>query len=170
MTRDEWNRWFDDLKRRLPEMAAYIAGLPEETRDCWFEDIFEQHELEDALSLNYRLMTSGEHVAKFDRDKLPSVFIRLLGEIKGKREHRTRPVAEFEYRGAMSRVKHDSQMGAVYRRVRSRMAEYREQHGAKFTPPELIHEWVDEEWIAMEGREAVNNQFNEALLSTPLTG
>jgi hypothetical protein len=162
MNRDDYRQWGEDLMRRLPDLGTYLNSLPKDTRDCWFEDIFESHDLEDALAMNRRLMTEGEHVAKFDRDKLPSVFIRLLGESRLKREKRGR---HDSFSGAMSRVTEDSQMGAVYRRVMSRMAEYRDRQGVKFTPAELVHEWVDDEWIAMEGRESTVNRFNEALMN-----
>jgi hypothetical protein len=85
MTREELQEWFEDLKHKLPETAAYYSSLSAETRDEWF-GIFSPHALCDALTMNWRMFESGEGTNRFERDRLPSLFRRLLNECKHARQ------------------------------------------------------------------------------------
>lgn len=144
MTRDEWNRWFADFRQRLPETAGYIAGLPQETRDAWFDGIFAPHDIDDALAMSLKLMTDGEGIGRFDRDKLPSLFIRTLAEIRYTREQRKsgrtrRP----DHIGAMNAVRGDAVMGAALRHVTTLIRKHKQEHGT-MPSDELISQWTSD--------------------------
>jgi hypothetical protein len=153
MNRDEFKLWFDDLKNRLPETAAFFASLDQRTRDDWFE-VFEPYELCDALEANKRIWRSGEGLAKYQRDQLGSMFIRELAHVKYERQRaagvRSKTLPDYIGSGASDRVTHDSEMGFVYRRVTARMADYRSEHGEQCTPPDLIRQWCEEQWRLLE--------------------
>ena len=70
MTRDEFRDWVSDLQRRLPDTGHYVATLPKETRDCWYDDVFANVDLRDGTAANQRLMQTG--VKAFDRERLPA--------------------------------------------------------------------------------------------------
>lgn len=156
MQRDEFKTWHDDLARRLPETAAYIAGLPQESRDMWFAEIFESHELRDALALNAKMFASGEGTAKYARDELPSLFCRMLRDQRYDRENRAesakRQSRERKRRGratgvasvdVTATVRSDPVMTRMLEYVQDRIREYR-QETAQQPPGELLSRWADQ--------------------------
>ncbi len=145
MNRDQWNQWFDDFSARLPETAAYLAKQSQATRDAWFEGIFEAHDLEDALQMNRRLWETGEGISRFERDKLPSLFIRTLQEVAYDRQqreqtHKRRP----DYLGAMQAVQGDAVMGPAFRNVVSKIREYKQTNSGDMPSNALISQWTRE--------------------------
>jgi hypothetical protein len=144
MTRDEWQHWFDDLRKRLPETATYVETLSQETRDEWFDGIFEPHELRDALAVNRKLWESGEGLGKFERDRLPSVFIRELGKQRFEREQReqSRSATNRGHFGAMRAVREDAVMGPAFRYVRGQIQEHKLANDGAIPSDEQVSDWT----------------------------
>ena len=146
MDRDEFKQWASDVERRFPDLGTHIALLPKEQRDVWFADIFEHFELRDALAVNRRVFESGEGLAKYERDKLPSLFIRLLQEQRHARTQREAETRRQRYDGAWTQVtSHDAQMGRIYRELIRRQDEYRQRTGDQ-TPDDVRRDWLEELW------------------------
>lgn len=147
MDRPEFKLWVDDLRRRLPEVGYFVATLPEETRDIWFNGIFAEHSLCDAYAVNVELMHTGEGLARYERDRLPSLFREKL---KAKRSARTSGEIQrsrIPYAGAWTNTTEDDAINApCYRELLRRMAAYRAEHGVRDVPDELVHEWNEELW------------------------
>lgn len=85
MDRAEFKKWACDFRARFPASGDWLINLPEETRDVWFEDVFSLFDLADCLQVNRELMRSGE-IEAYQREKIPTVFMRRCQEIAYERE------------------------------------------------------------------------------------
>lgn len=149
MDRSEFRIWADDLLKRLPDLGAHVDALPKDTRDVWFTDIFEPCDLRDGYQLNKRLMESGEGLAKYERDKLPALFIRILQEVAHKRRQADDKTRQ-RHVEANKLLRGDPIMGRVLRQLEARQRVYRQEHDVKETPDRLRREWLDELWAEAE--------------------
>jgi hypothetical protein len=140
MERDEFRRWADDLSTRLPSLAKYVLELSTSARAVWFDDIFANFELRDALAMNQELMASGEGLSTYERDKLPSLFIRTMSGIVARRQYREEE--RRVHRGARRTVMIDAIMGPMLRQVTDQVRDYKRDHDGELPSDELVREWT----------------------------
>lgn len=96
MNKSEFNEWGEDLANRMPSTGEWLFSLPPSTREVWFEDVFSNFELQDAIAANRDLMASGG-VKAYDRENLPAIMLRKIQEwhsVRTHEEERKRSVIE----------------------------------------------------------------------------
>lgn len=150
MNRDtEFRQWGIDIKAKLPQVGEYIWSLSEAARDEWYNTIFAEHELQDAIAMNSHMQRTGEGIETYARDKLPRTFIKLLQEIRYERLRRKQKRAILSSQeeakiGVGPNVRKDAVMSQMLRFVEQRKLEYRESTGNSEVPDELFSRWAQE--------------------------
>lgn len=152
MNRTEFKEWLDHFRLRFPATGEWMAGLATGTIAAWFEDVFATLELRDCLAVNVQLAKDGE-LAAYDRERIPSIFIRRAQEIaheRRRREQTRNPTADTEFirrareRGLdpFSTIRSDRIMGQAFRTIQQSMSERRDR-GVKLTQ-EIIHDLTEQ--------------------------
>jgi hypothetical protein len=121
MTREEYNRWYQDLARRAPSLQQFVEQVadPNGTMACWFDDVFSHLDLADCIQVNLALCT-GDLEKPWGGD-LPAFFrneTRKIAYHRNERRERARLRREaISGPGAWQYVQ--SSMAAAYQRARA---------------------------------------------------
>lgn len=151
MDKVDFREWARHFVTRFPVTGAWFMGLQPEVRDAWFDDVFSTLELRDCMAVNAALMADGE-LAAYDREKIPSIFIKRCQEVRHARqakERKTHPPADEDFvRRAKRRggdpfesIRGDRIMGRAFGIVTGQMRELKD--AGKPVNDEVIHELVE---------------------------
>lgn len=91
MTRDEFNLWLKELRRRMPDTHTWL-GKQGDTASVWFEDVFANLEYDVAISALSQVWREG--LAPYERERLPAIISKKHGEICWKRKQDQQRAAE----------------------------------------------------------------------------
>ena len=94
MTRDEFARWLEDLRCRLPDTHRWLAGASG-TAKIWYDDVFAELEYDLATSALGHVWKEG--LPAYDREKLPAIISRKVQEIRYRRKQTADRVAARKY-------------------------------------------------------------------------
>lgn len=89
MTAEEFAKWLTDFGRRFPDAGAWLREK-RATQDIWFKDCFSSLELTDCVAVNMQLMASGRLNESWNRDRIPSIYLKRCAEIRHDRLQRIR--------------------------------------------------------------------------------
>ena len=92
MTREEFNTWAEDVRRRWPELGGWLRSQPRNTLDTWLEAL-EPIAIRDALAANLALFT-GDEIRPYDRDRFVPAVLKRSQEIYYRRQDRMRRAQE----------------------------------------------------------------------------
>lgn len=87
MTKQEYAQWLDDFSKRFPDAGAWLKSRPA-TLQVWFDDCFSSLEYTDCRAVSIKLMESGGLNEAWNRDKIPSIYLKQCGVIRADRERR----------------------------------------------------------------------------------
>lgn len=154
MDREEFRKWAIDFGERFPASGDFLGSLPSATREKWFDEIFAGLTLADCLEVSRRIMAQGD-LAAYQREHIPSIFIKRCSELKWERDLAAKKRADEQFKKeqgensfAGTRARFTPIMKRILKRVEFAQREYSETHGGEWMPDadrrQLLDELFDE--------------------------
>lgn len=145
MTKGDFLRWMNDLSVRVPELGGYVKGLPKETLCMWYDDAFQDIDIQHALLVNYEIMRGEHEVDGFRRQRLCGVFVKRCGQMRARALERENATGVRVRGSSIDETLEKAGCGSAYRTVIDKMQGWRDEHpNSKRTPNELIVKWTEE--------------------------
>lgn len=143
MNFEEFRNWYKDFATLFPVLSKSTNAFPKETFQAWFDTVFAEHDISDAMVASKQLLREGA-IKPYDVDRIPSIYADRLSELRGRRVAHDANEETKAAAGALGSVRNEPRMAKMLSYVEERMETYKKKHGVDRTPSELVKGWSDE--------------------------